>query len=206
MLNDTAAQLNRTEERLSQQHARDDRGLIDQCLAGKAGAWDRLYDQYHDALLGMIRSLIGPKTPAELADEIAARVWYLLVQDNGRRLDRFDPAMGRRLSSYFAALARREVSHYFRSERRRRERELRAGEAARQHIGKESPNTHVLMAEFTKTLTPKEREFLETNLLASVPDGDRPVVSDANRWQLSHRVRRKLNDFLKSGREDPPPA
>ena len=198
MPNGTEAKLEPTE-----QQAYDDRRLIDQCLADEEGAWDQLYDQFHDALLRMIRALIGADTPGELADEIAARVWYLLVQDDRRHLARFDPAMGRPFASYLAALARREISRYFRTERRLRLREQHAGEA-RKHTANESLNAQMLMAEFTKTLTPKEREFLETSLLGSEPNSDRPTVSDANRWQLSHRVRRKLKSFLKDGREDPP--
>lgn len=203
MPDDTTTEQEAVEEPMPEQQAHEDRRLVDQCLAGKEGAWDRLYDQYQEALLGMIRSLVGPSTPAELADEIAARVWYSLVQDDGRRLDRFDPVLGRPLASYLAALVRREVSHYFRSERRRRAREQRVGEAARRDSTNDSANTHVLMDEFTRTLTPKEREFLETDLLGSVPDDGRPPLSDANKWQLSYRVRRKLNSFLEGGRDNP---
>ena len=72
-----------------------DRELVDRALAGQPGAWDDLYFRCHQPLLAAIRAIIANRTvDPNLVDELAARVWYAVVRDEGRLLDRFDPGRG----------------------------------------------------------------------------------------------------------------
>ncbi len=179
--------------------AQADRLLIDRCRAGEVAAWEMLYRQCHGPLLLAIKIFLGRYSAGEdLAEEIAARVWFNLVDENGALLDRFDARRGCRLTTFLAALAKRDVLRYLRGERRRHARE----NASRPSLGSQravppapEADFSVSLDEFLDTLSLREREFCETYLLANSHD-DLGEFSAANRWQLRHRVRRKLIDFL----------
>ena len=53
-------------------------------------------------------------TIPELVDEITARVWYALVADDGKLLERYDPSRGARLITFLRALTKGVASGYFR--------------------------------------------------------------------------------------------
>ena len=56
-------------------------------MAGDEQAWEQLYRQHHRRLLRTIKSLCGPETAdVHLVEEIAARVWYALLRDDGQLL------------------------------------------------------------------------------------------------------------------------
>lgn len=179
--------------------AQADRLLIDRCRAGEVAAWEMLYRQCHGPLLLAIKIFLGRYSAGEdLAEEIAARVWFNLVDDNGALLDRFDSRRGCRLTTFLAALAKRDVLRYLRGERRRHARE----NASRPSLGSQralppppEADFSVSLDEFLDTLSLREREFCESYLLANSHDAG-GAFSAANRWQLRHRVRRKLIDFL----------
>lgn len=176
-----------------------DRRLVDRCRAGEIAAWEQLYHQCHGPLVLAIKVFLGRYSAGDdLAEEIAARVWLNLVDDQGALLDRFDAERGCRLTTFLAALAKRDVLRYLRSERRRHARE----NASRPNVGSQralppppDADFSVALDEFLDTLSLREREFCEAYLLANaVRAAD--DYSATNRWQLCHRVRRKLLDFL----------
>ena len=71
-------------EEVSEECLQADRKLVDRCLAGEVAAWEEFYAQCHDPLCTAIRIILGRSHgDANLVDEIAARVWYALVADDG---------------------------------------------------------------------------------------------------------------------------
>jgi DNA-directed RNA polymerase specialized sigma24 family protein len=175
-----------------------DRRLVDRCRAGDVGAWEELYHQCHEPLLVAIRVFLGRFSAGDdLAEEIAARVWFNLVERDGALLDRFDSGRGCRLTTFLAALAKRGVLRYLRSERRRQLRETASLPRNRQR-SRPPPSEaefELSLAEFLATLSSREREFCEGYLLAGAPSAD-SEYSATNRWQLRHRVKLKLSMFL----------
>lgn len=171
-------------------NAVSDRQLVDRCLRNDAAAWDELYAKYHDRLVGLIRLMIRPRDgDLSIVDEIAARVWYAVCANKGRLLDRFDVSRGCRLSTFLAAIARSEAASLLRSEKRRRRREKLASRS--EAIIGNADRTLELLLELQDSLTPRERQFVESCLVFESEPSELEL-SDANRWQLRHRVRRKL--------------
>jgi len=176
-----------------------DRQLADRCLSGDADAWEQIYVQFHDGLLASIRLMFGPTKPDQnQVDEIAARVWYRIIADGGKRLKEFDTARDCRLSTYLAVLARSEAGEMFRSERRRRIREKVASRPNTDLGDTVSSWTEVELHEFLCGLTPRETEFLSSFLLTPHMREEEmeQCYTDTNRWQLTSRVFRKLCEFL----------
>lgn len=176
---------------------RCDRKLIDQCLSGEPAAWTSLYQTCHDRLLVAIRAFLRESAAdTNLVDEIAARVWYAVVRNDGELLARFDISRGCRLTTFLSVLAKSEARQYFRAERRRKSRE----EVASRREG-ESLSADLLFAsateeEFVGTLTPSERLYYESVLLAPARDNSADRYSRENDWQLRRRVKKKLSQFL----------
>jgi hypothetical protein len=172
-----------------------DRQLVDACLAGQPRAWDELYQRYSNGLLFSIRLMLGPYDwDPNLFDEIAARVWYALVANNFQLLNRFDVNRGCRLSTFLARIAKSEASAFFRGERRRRRRERVASRPEADKFQYTQQQFLAQMREFQQTLTCREKEFVTGFLLAH--ENGEQFFTEANRWQLSHRVREKLRDYL----------
>lgn len=177
---------------------RQDQQLIERCLAGNVPAWEDLYAQCHGPLLALIKGMLH-SADANLIDEIAARVWYTLVANDGALLTRFDPARGNRLVTFLRAIARDEAKRYFRAEVRRRERETIATRQKSAEAESESHVPHFLMEEFLTTLSPGDRSFCLEHVLATPPqDGGAPASRPAG-WQQTRRLYKKLLAFL--GRE-----
>lgn len=176
-----------------------DRLLVDRCLAGDVAAWEELYNQCHFPLCVAIKSLLGPGyRDLNLIDEIAARVWYALVRNDGELLDRFDPRQDLRVGTFLRGVARIEIMQYVRAERRRRLREAEAGRRPRRDDALSGWQLDVMLNEFTATLTPGEQRFVEEYLLVapSEDDAERNDLTDANIWQRRHRIRTKLLAFF----------
>jgi hypothetical protein len=180
-----------------------DRALVDRCLLGEVAAWEEIYRQCHDPLCVSIKSLLraGFNDP-NLVDDIAARVWYALVKNDGELLDNFDPRLGLRLGVFFRGLARIELMQYFRAEQRRIIRETKAGRRPNSSSSLNEWQVAVFLKEFVATLTPGEQRFMDEHLL-SLPEkgenGDGAELTDANIWQRRHRIRSKLLAFLREG-------
>ncbi len=185
--------------------AHTDRCLIDAALSGDTAAWEAIYDQCHPPLLDAARAELGGRNadPNQI-DELAARVWYALVRNRGELLARFDPSRGCRLTTFLGSLARDHALRMYRSERRRRRREMIGLDIGQQSVhcaASASVPASFETAEFESTLTPKEKEFYREIVAENAPPSDAtdvqpPARSDANQWQLRHRVRRKLEAFL----------
>lgn len=174
-----------------------DRRLVERCLSRDPQAWAQLYDDFHDRLLASVRPVLGVMAhDMSLIDEIGARVWYALVRNDFELLSRFDTSKGCQLSTFLGIIAKREAKQLLRSERRRRNREHTA---SRRDVSTDTPGFELDAAteeEFLETLTPSERMFYADVLIAlpgSVPAKD---YSQSNAWQLTHRVKEKLSDFL----------
>jgi hypothetical protein len=173
--------------------------LAQRCLAGEVAAWEQLYTQCHEPLLLSIRIMLGPQSKdANLVDEIAARVWYALVANDGELLARYDFERGARLITFLRALAKDQSAQHFREEVRRRNRELLAlRERQKQQKNLDQPCNS--LSEFLGTLTPHERVFCNDYLLAEPSGAVNEPYSSTSIWQLSHRIYRKLLRFLNAG-------
>ena len=170
--------------------------LVRRCLQGDVAAWQELFGQCQTHLLLTIRSMLHPHgNNLNVADEIAARVWFSLVDSNGRLLVRYDAHRGCRLKTFIAALARHELLEYWRSERRLRNRELEAVRCRPKARPAEVNHFNMVWDEFLTTLSSREREFLEQVLLVPTRDSRSEELSQANFWQLSSRVRSKLKTY-----------
>ncbi len=179
---------------------KSDRALVDRCLTGDVSAWEDLYGKCHPPLLLAIRVFLGRNaSKQDLVEDIAAKVWFTVIDGQSKLLGRFDSGRGCRLTTFLAGVAKNEVSRHFRAERRRQSREALASRA---RYGSEGgvcngslAASDIALAEFLSTLTPREREFCEGYLLGTVESAE-ASYSAANRWQLQHRVRCKLWRFL----------
>jgi hypothetical protein len=183
-----------------------DHRLAQRCTAGEVAAWEEFYAQCHDPLLANVRILLnGWTSDANLVDEIAARVWYALVADDGKLLMRYDPKRGGRLTTFLGAIAKGIVGQYVRSERRRLDRERQASYGKPSHHADDQDQVASAMDEFLETLGPGERKFCDEHLLSSPGDGDgdeeqNGAMSRAGFWQRSRRVYRRLRRFLGHGK------
>ena len=172
--------------------------LVDRCVRGEVSAWEELYEQHHPALMRSVAILLGSRgADRNLVDELAAQVWYCLVDEDGALLGRFSPKRGARLNTFIRAVAKDVTSRYFRTEQRRRERELMAARTTANEQGVQAAFDDSL-SEFLGTLSESEREFTEAYLLSS----DRPDAEDgagrsnASIWQFTRRIRIKLGRFF----------
>jgi hypothetical protein len=152
-----------------------------------------MYARFQGTLLASIRAFLGRSgQDFHLIDEISARVWYALIRNDFELLAKFDEARNCRFSTFLSVLAKTETRLLLRSERRRKLREL---VASRPEV--ESPEDNVLMDdEFVATLSPAEQVFFNEVLLSKYAPETEAQYTLENLWQLRHRVRRKLEQFL----------
>jgi len=188
----------RTED--SRQAAQSDRALIERCLSGERAAWTKLYDQCHAPLVQAVRAQLGRNAVHhDVVEEIAARVWFAVIDRDGQLLNRFDGQRGCRLSTFLAGLAKNEISRHYRTERRRNVRETEVCRSRSKVMADSHLDSRVglgaAVSSFLATLTSSERDYCQEYLL-NIDEESRQVYSDANRWQLNHRVRLKLGSFL----------
>ena len=169
--------------------------LVARCLQGEDAAWEMMFHLYHPQLLSIIMALMHGEGATEQAEEIAAAVWSSLCSEAYTRLRQYDPRAGR-LLGYLASMARREVQ---RGRRLQRTRHFRECIAARKESTSDEIGRGLILQEFLDTLTRREREFCQSDLLKQPRPPVRPVVSLANGWQLRSRV---LKKFLTYFRQD----
>lgn len=174
-----------------------DQALVDRCRAGDDDAWAEIHAKCHAHLVKQIRYTLGDRARDEnLVEEIAARVWFGLVADDGYLLERFQPEKGNGLGKYLAAIARFEVLRHQRGEyrRRRREQQTQATRHSTAMDHRRDADMALDVQDFVPQLTRREREFFHHVLLGN--DGETLGISAPNAWQLRHRIRRKLMAFL----------
>jgi len=177
-------------------HGELEHDLVQRCREGDDDAWAQIHDRCHAHVVKQIRYSLGPAgRDADLVEEIAARVWFGLVSNDGYLLDRFEPKKGNGLEKYLAAIARFEVLRHQRSEfrRRRREKETQTMRAKAPDDGKLRDMT-LDVNDFLPNLTPREKEFFHHVLMGN--NGHHLSISAPNAWQLKHRIRKKLLEFL----------
>lgn len=173
-----------------------DRILVDRCIGGEPSAWSQVYDRFHGSLLASIRAFLGRAgQDAHLVDEISARVWYSLVRNQFELLAKFDPARGCRLSTFLSVLGKSEARLLLRSERRRKTRECVASRPEIEHPDGLGAGA-LADDDFLATLSPRERAYYLDILVAPGEVADDSSYSRQNQWQLRHRVRKKLEQFL----------
>ena len=110
--------------------------------------------------------MLGPAgSDFSRVDEIAARVWYALVRNDGELLGQFDRKRETRLGGFLHGLARIEVLQYFRTEYRRRARETACCSRANGGSAVSDWQVAAMIEDFATTLSATEQEFLEEHLL-----------------------------------------
>jgi DNA-directed RNA polymerase specialized sigma24 family protein len=185
--------------------AEGDRQLAERCLAGEVAAWEELYGSFHAPLCAAIRGMLGPGgCDLSRVDEIAARVWYALVRNDGELLNRFDPARDSRLGTFLRGLARMEILKYFRTECRRRTREAAIPGRDDGTSAASDWQVAAMIDDFATTLSSTEQEFLEEHLLGQADllgqaEGDGHDLTESSIWQRCHRIREKLKAFFGRG-------
>ena len=146
--------------------------LARRCADGQVAAWEELYHRYHDRLLESIRVMLsGQHTDPSLAEEIAARVWYALVENDGKLLLKYNPKRGASLMTYIRILAKDRLRRYFRSERRRQDRERAVMDSRPSSHSSELDQNISTLDEFLETLSVTERTFYD-QCLQSFPGAD----------------------------------
>lgn len=69
--------------------------LAERCINGDVAAWEELYNKFHAPLCVTIRVHLGRLgSDPHLVDEMAARVWFALVDRDGRLLTKFSAKRG----------------------------------------------------------------------------------------------------------------
>ncbi len=176
----------------------DEQALVDRCRSGDEAAWTEIHERCHEYLIKQIRYTLGVRgRDRNLVEEIAARVWFGLVADDGRLLNRFQPNKGNGLEKYLAAIARYEVLRHQRSEFRRRKREKETQTMRSANRDDRALREMALdVNDFLPQLTPREREFFHHVLMGN--NDHNLEISAPNAWQLRHRIRKKLVEFLES--------
>ena len=174
--------------------------LVNNCIAGEEKAWEELVLRYSRPLRSRIGAMLGARgRDANLVDEIVAEVWSTLFRRNGSLLGRFRAENGKPLIAFLGGIARIELLRFLRSDHQRRCHET-SQEVIQQAADSTDDDGHRLisvgLSEFTKALTPRERQFLHENLLNGMKVSSSSEFTTANRWQLRHRIRRKLLAFL----------
>jgi hypothetical protein len=181
----------------------EDYELAQRCAAGEVAAWEELYSRYHAPLLSSIKALLqGHSDDFNLVDEIAARVWYALVDNDGELLLRYDPSRETRLITFMRAVAKDFLYRHFRSERRRLTREAVACRDKPAHHQAELDRAPVDLEDFLDTLSAGDKRFYDEYLLDNPSDDGhsrRQGLSPVNIWQKTHRLYKRMLRFLGRG-------
>lgn len=170
--------------------------IIAKCLTGDGAAWRDLYSLYRPSLLGSIHKQLGAKASnADLAEEIAARVWYSLVCRDYQRLRAYERGRAG-FKTYLTALARQQVQLYYRERQRQCRREVPLADSDHDRRGCADWPAAATQEEFIATLSPREKQYFEQHLLGNATATESVPLSSANRWKLRQRVFDKLKVFL----------
>ena len=187
-------------EDASEESLQADRRLADRCLAGEVAAWEDFYAQCHDPLCTAIRIMLGHALMAILILSTKLPRGYgtpWLTRTVNSWNDTL-PSMALGCSRLCGPL-RDEICRYFRAEIRRRQREFSALCERSPSDGSDSgqlAQSAMGLKEFLATLTPQEHGFCCEVLLAEPTPGGEVSRSPANVWQLTHRIYKKLVQFL----------
>ncbi len=172
--------------------------LAQRCAYGEVAAWEELYHQYHDRLLASIQTLLTVhQADPSLAEEIAARVWYALVENDGKLLLNYNPKRGASLMTYMRVLAKDLLRRHYRSERRRQDRERAVMSSRPSSHSQELDHSANTLDEFLGTLTVSERAFYDECLVSSgAANASSLECSASTIWQRTHRLYKRMLGFL----------
>jgi hypothetical protein len=107
-------ELGQTGADLVDESQRDSR-LAERCLLGEPAAWEEIVGRFNGPIHTAIYEKLGAdSSDLRHVDEIAARVWYTLVRNDGELLNRFDPTRHKGLDVFLCYLARIEATRYLR--------------------------------------------------------------------------------------------
>lgn len=178
--------------------------LVRLCASGEHSAWSALFGRFHSRLQTRIRMFLRQQGQDQsLVDDIAGQVWLVLLQQNGRLLRQYQPH--RSFLAFLGSIARYEALMRFRTDRRRRGRESGNHRASANGLVTMPDHSRMEFSEFLALLTPREREYVESELVrgnghcngsGGRKDKGDLSISRANHWQLRHRIRRKLRQYL----------
>jgi DNA-directed RNA polymerase specialized sigma24 family protein len=170
-----------------------DSPLVAACLNANQRAWDQLYKQYNPWLLLLAGRLLGGRARQDLVEDIAANVWFALVEAEGLR--GFDPQRGS-LAGYLSALVRRQVQRHRRLERSCQPHVLLGTGERLADPASLSGASILLWDDFEARLSPAEQRFLQAELFPVADDQSTKPLSDSYVRKLRQRVRAKLLSFL----------
>jgi hypothetical protein len=131
----------------------------------------------------------------EVLDDALQDLWCELLERGSALLRGYQGERGS-LEGYLTALAWDRVRRILRAERRRRARERIAADRSDTSRASGPDGFPVELDEVVSALTPRERAFLEENLLP-LPRGVSPVPPTAqSAWQLKHCILQKVLAYL----------
>jgi DNA-directed RNA polymerase specialized sigma24 family protein len=172
--------------------------LVERCLEGDQAAWYAFHAAFHHRLLRMAARLLhDAPNRADLAEEIAGRVWLSLVVKDGMRLRAYDPDRGT-LATFLHALVRQEVQLLFRWWARHLLHEVPLPDG--QPDGRSGPAALLgeRLEEYRRTLAPQERRFFDVHLIGRPAGAGSFPLSPCNRRKLKQRVLARLRAFLRN--------
>jgi len=175
--------------------------LLGRCLAGDQTAWEEFFADLTPDLVRLVRYFLGRQSSDDqLVEELVARVWYVIVDNDSRILRRYDPDWSNSIGKYLAGVVCRVVRGYLRAEHSRRNRQWPRGCRSGLAYRPSGFDVGLLLNEFAETLNAKEMAFLEDYLLTHPSAGHHPTsigrLSAANVRQRCRRLRLKLEEFL----------
>ena len=96
----------------------DDHELVQACLAGRDGAWERFSERTRPLIAALVRRRLarfGLGGDDHLVDDLVSEVHLSLIEDDGRLLRRYDPTYS--LSTWLGVLVRTRVNRHLRKSR-----------------------------------------------------------------------------------------
>jgi DNA-directed RNA polymerase specialized sigma24 family protein len=174
----------------------EDELLVVRCLRNDRDAWALLFESCQPRIIARLCNLLGRyESSVEVAHEIAAQVWLSILADDGRALRHFNAGAGTRLATYLNGIAVKQGLSYLRRSRRRLRHEAEYFTALNNRP-EGSPFTELDLLDFTKRLTPREAAYFSEELISDERKESGLQLTDQNAWQLRHRIRRKLLQFM----------
>jgi DNA-directed RNA polymerase specialized sigma24 family protein len=169
---------------------------VERCLADSADAWAELLRRFRAPLLRAIQRSLGSwGRDCDRVEEVLSRLWEALMADNYRRLRAYDAGRAS-LGTYLASRARRLATGRWRALARHRAEQL--GERAHEVVSlAPSPwPAEAVPSGYLALLTPRERDYLQSVLLAAAGTAGAWRFSRAYAAQLERRLREKVRRYL----------
>ena len=172
--------------------------LVRRCFLGDAGAVQCLIAEYGDGAAVCLRRLAqhwGLSHP-DLVEDAIQNLWISILEGDCQALQGYDSDRGA-LESYLAVQAWSLLRRERRAGGRRKRREdwrraVRAGED-----GTALEIIELDLTDVVANLPPAELAYWQQELIGSSADENMPGISDANGWQLRHRILKKIQAYLK---------